>query len=123
MTTTTTDQTADTNDRRSYRTVFILLGVVAFAVGVGFLLNLGVHKAAETRTGSMKDSLISHGIATDDALAEKVSKACTRPSDNTNVPTPLSTSIIQDYKGKKSVITLMCDSSSRISEIAAVPAS
>lgn len=121
--TTTTDQTADTNGRGSYRTVFILIGVVAFAVGVCLTLNLGLNKAAETRTGSMKDSLISHGIAADDAFAEKVSKACALPSDKTNVPTPLSTSIIQDYKGKKSVITLMCDGDSRISEIAAVPAS
>lgn len=126
MTTTETPATdsAPSPRRNSFRKqVIILIGVL---VVVGFLVSLMLGSAAQviedgkdSRIASMQSSLESHGITAEGALAERVMNAC-RATSSTFFE-PLSTTIVQDYKGKKSVITLVCGKDASITDFAAIP--
>jgi hypothetical protein len=126
MTTTQTPAPSSTPSPRPNtfrKQVIILLGVL---VVVGFLVSLVLGSASqvvedgrESRIASMQSSLDSHGITAEGDLAERVMNAC-RATSSTFFE-PLSTTIVQDHNGKKSVITLMCGENASISDFAAIP--
>lgn len=127
MTTTQTPPPAPADTPKKDLKVFVLplltLIVVGSLLAVFMIVLTGTsQKGVESRIASMQQSLESHGITAEGDLAERVVDAC-RGADpgSPNGLKPLSTSIIQEHEGKKSVITLICDGDSRISDFAAIP--
>jgi uncharacterized protein HemX len=125
MTTTQTPAPpANPSTAKTFLKPAILLLALFVVVGFGVALVLGtvsqgVENGTESRIASMQSSLESHGITAEGDLAERVMNAC-RATSSTFFE-PLSTTIVQDYNGKKSVITLMCGENASISDFAAIP--
>lgn len=94
------------------------VAIVASAVGGGSLLSHYVERGQSLRAEYMQKSLSSHGLDVDKAMALRVSDQCI-VIDNKG---PLSVSIVADFKGASSVVTVMCKNNSEITELAAVPA-
>jgi hypothetical protein len=98
--------------------LIIFLGILAFIGGALFFLSNAVERGQGLRADTMQKSLSSHGLDVDKATALRVSDQCI-PSGSLSAP---SVSIVADFKGVTSVVTVMCKNNSEITELAAVPA-
>jgi hypothetical protein len=122
MTTTQTPALDAAPKKRFHPAVFLLVVLVAVLAVIGVVLGFMAHYVDDSRAfqaTSMQQSLESHGIKADIALAQNVSEGCRYQRDGY----PVSTTLVHDYNGKKSSITFMCDKSTGISDFAATPAS